>query len=502
MPTTISGARLSKSQYMRGHQCLKSLWLFRHRKDLQGPVDEFQQSLFDSGTEFGKLATQRFPGGVRITNGHDDPEGARAATSEAIDGGATILYEAAFLHDDVLVRADIIRKNEDGTWDLLEVKSSTKVSPEYVLDVAVQLHVLRGAGLSVRSARVVLANSGYVRRGALDINALFTEQDVTAEAADFLPDIAAEVAKMKAVADAAEPPVKAIGEHCAKPYACDFRSHCWAHVPAYSVFNLGYAKMEKKLELFNSGIKEVSQIDPATTKLTAGQKAQVMAARSGKANVNKEAIRKFLETLVYPLTFLDFETDVPVVPPYDGLHPYSQMPFQAALCIQEKPCGDVVKHDFLGSGLADPRDGLTDFLLRMLPPSGSVLAYHKSFEAGRIEELAQEPSARPLLAVLERLLDLADPFRTNAYTHPDFRGRWSIKAVLPVLVPTMTYKGMEVGDGAAAMAAYGLLRDPNLPEAERARLSNALRAYCAQDVYGMLKILEHLYQVTGLETAP
>ncbi len=185
------------------------------------------------------------------------------------------------------------------------------------------------------------------------------------------------------------------------------------------------------------------------------------------------------------------------MPPYDGLHPYQQMPFQAVLCVQDEPGGVVVEHGFLGDGLSDPRDGLIDFLLHKIPKSGSILAYHTSFEAGRIEELAEEPSARPLLGAIERLLDLADPFRTNAYTHPDFRGRWSIKAVLPVLVPSMTYEGLEIGDGAAAMAAYAKLRDPKLPAAERARLIHALKVYCGQDVVAMVKILEHLYDVAA-----
>jgi hypothetical protein len=496
---------LSKSQYVRGRQCVKSLWLYRHRKDLAGPIDEFQQSIFDKGTEFGKLAMQRFPGGVLIEQGHDDPEGALKATADAMGAGARVIYEAAILHEDVLIRADImVRSGVDdrsghpvALWDLYEVKSSTKVTEVYIHDVAIQLHTLRGAGLTIGRAFVMHANSGYVRRGELDLHQLFAIEEVTELVREALLEVPGWLAHMKKNADTPEPLAVGIGEHCSKPYGCDFREHCWAHVPKYSVFNIAYLKMDKKLEFFNKGIQRVDQVNPDIHILTAGQVAQVTAARAGRALINVPAIRKFLGTLTYPLAFLDFETDNPVVPPYDGLRPYSQMPFQAVLCVQDEPGGVVVEHGYLGDGLTDPRDGLIDFLLTKIPHTGSILAYHKSFEAGRIEELAQEPSARPLLGALERLLDLADPFRTNAYTHPDFRGRWSIKAVLPVLVPSMTYKGLEIGDGAAAMAAYAKLRDPKLPAAERARITHALKVYCGQDVVAMVKILEHLYDVAA-----
>ncbi len=494
---------LSKSQYVRGRQCVKSLWLYRHRKDLQGPVDEFQQGIFDHGTEFGQLAHQRLAGGVLIAEGHDEPDKAVMKTAVAIASGIKFIYEAAFLFEDVLVRADIIQRNIDGNWNLFEVKSSTKVTDIYLLDVAIQRHVLAGAGLQLNRCFVMHANPGYVRRGALELDRLFEITDVTEESRDALLDVPGELARMKALADAPEAPPKPIGEHCTKPYPCDFKDHCWAHVPEYSVFNLGYAKMDKKLELFNSGTREIRHITPALHTRTAGQRAPGEGARAGGARVDVKAIKKFLETLTYPLAHLDFETDNPVIPPYDGLRPYTQMPFQAVLCVQDELGAPVVEYGFLGDGMRDPRKDLMTFLLEHVPPDGSVIAYHKSFEAGRLEELA--PSAgvggsladKFLLKMVDRLADLADPFRTNAYTHPDFKGRWSIKAVLPVLVPSMSYEGLEIGDGAAAMAAYAKLRDPKLPASERARITHALKVYCGQDVVAMVKILEHLYDVVA-----
>ena len=497
---------LSKSQYVRGRQCVKSLWLYRHRKELADPVDEFQQQVFDKGTEFGKLAMQRFPGGVLIEQGHDDPEGAIAATTAAMNAGVRVIYEAAFLHDDVLVRADVlVRGGIDESsgrptawWDLYEVKSSTKVTDVYLEDVAIQRYVLKGAGLDVRRAFVAHANSAYVRRGALDLNALFAIEDVTEASRDACLDVPATLKMLKQFADGAEAPPKGIGDHCAKPYGCDFRGHCWAHVPEYSVFDIPYAKMDKKLELFNRGILRVKDVDPGWTGLSDKRSIRaVETARLGRPAVDAKAIAKFLNGLTYPLAHLDFETEALVVPPYDGLRPYSQMPFQASVRVQQERGGTVVESGFLGDGLSDPRDGVTDFLLRALPPRGTILAYYKPFEAGRIKELAEEPSARPLLDALERLQDLADPFSKGWYAHPDFLGKWSIKNVLPVLVPSMTYANLVIKNGTEAMAAYAELRDPATSDERRAVLAAALKVYCGQDTEAMVQILAHLYEVVG-----
>lgn len=486
---------LSKSQYVRGLQCHKSLWLYRHRKDVKDPIDPFQQSIFHSGTEFGKMAMKRFAGGVLIEADHAHPEDALDQTKAAIASGASIIYEAAFLFDDVLVRADIVRFVTGGV-ELYEVKSSTKVEEVYFDDVAIQRHVIAGAGYPVVKAFVVHANPAYVRQGPLDLHRLFQIMDVTVPSEPELEAVPRALADMKKNADGAEAPAKSIGSHCSKPYDCDFTGHCWAHVPEYSVFNIPYAKMEKKLELFNRGVVRVDQVNPALAGITDKRSVRAIeAARLGKPAADRSAISAFLNGLQYPIAHLDFETDNPVIPPYDGLRPYSQMPFQASVRIQKEFGGPVTDHGFLGDGLTDPREGLTDFLLRTIPGSGTVLAYYKAFEAGRITELAQEPSARPLAAVVDRLEDLADPFSKGWYTHPGFLGKWSIKNVLPVLVPDMTYAGLEIKNGTEAMAAYAELRDPNLDPKRRAVLVDALKIYCGQDTMAMVRILEHLYAV-------
>jgi hypothetical protein len=496
---------LSKSQYTKGLQCAKALWLYRHRKDLASERDAFQESIMEAGTEFGILARKRWPGGVLITADHLHPEDALAQTKAALEAGANTLYEAAFLHEGVLVRVDVMERlgspSAGAFWDIYEVKSGTKVEEVHLHDVVVQRFVLEGAGQKVARANVVHANGGYIRRGALDLEALFAVEDVTKETALMLAEVPAALAEMKRYADGPEAPPKPIGDHCKKPYECEFKAHCWAGIPAYSVFDIPYLKMAKKLELFNSGVQLVHQVNPDLQKITDKRSLRpILAARAGKPQVDVAAVRAWLANVVYPVAHLDFETDNPVVPPFDLLRPYSQMPFQASVRVQKEMGGEVVEHAFLGDGVKDPRHELADFLDDVTPRRGSVFAYYKPFEEGRLAELAFQGVVHPkfqkrLLDIQGRLQDLADLFRDGHYTHPGFKGRWSIKTVGPTFAPDLSYDKLDLHGGTDAISAYAELRDPKTTPARRAEVEKALKAYCGLDTELMVRILAHLYEV-------
>jgi hypothetical protein len=488
---------LSKSQYTRGLQCAKSLWLYREKPELRAPITPEQQAVFDNGTAFGVLAQKRFPGGVLIDVPHTDPERALLQTAVAINSGSRILYEAAVEFDDVIVRVDVLIKNEAG-FHIYEVKSSTEVKDVYLQDVAVQRYVLEGAGLSVSSAHVVIVDNGYVRYGALDLMKLFKVVEVTDETDALMDTVAANLSRMKTMAAAAKAPAVEIGPHCSKPYDCDFEKHCWAHVPDYSVWNLAGARGDKKSALWHDGVKLIEEI-PVETKLTAYQATQRAVAKSGKPYIDFAAIRAHLAQLVYPVYGLDFETVAPAIPPHDGLRPYQNLPFQASVHMLPGPAGPLQHFEFLDDGRQDPRPKMIDFLCSTIGKTGSVIAYSKGFEGGVLEKLVHVAGARgpDLLSMTTRLWDVAEPFKKAWYAHPGFRGSWSIKKVLPVCVPGMTYEGMEIAEGTAAMRAYERLMDPATTDEERERIIAGLKAYCGQDTLGMIKLLEHLYAVVA-----
>lgn len=481
---------LSKSQYVRALQCHKALYLYRNNRELMSPVSAADQMTFDQGTYFGELARKRFGNGILVEEDHKHLEEAVETTRKLIEKGATLLYEAAFKFDDVVVRVDVIELTE-GRWKLYEVKSTTKVEDTHLDDVAVQRYVMHGAGYIVSHAAVVHADSEYVRRGDLNLVALFKITDVSAETDAKVFEVARNIAAMKAMLGASEPETP-IGAHCTKPYPCAFQGHCWKDVPEHSVFDLAYAQMPKKVDLWHRGIQTVAEI-PAGEKLSANQERQVRVAKSGIPIVSTVGIREILHGLSYPRYFLDFETINPAVPLYDGTSPFEQVPFEASLHVQAHRGAPLYHFEFIGDGIADPRRGLTEFLLEHIGQSGSVVAYHKSFEGGCLERLGAwfgGSHGGRITDIVGRLWDLADFFRKGIIVLPEFHGSWSIKKVLPALVPGAGYQGLAIADGAAAMAAYYRLLKPGyVSEEERAKILADLKTYCAKDTMAMVDLL-------------
>ncbi|MBI4677428.1 MAG: DUF2779 domain-containing protein [Elusimicrobia bacterium] len=492
--------RLSKSKYIRGLQCHKSLWLYSHRKDLIPEAPPALQLIFDQGHRVGELAWKRFPGGSLIKDDHDHIPEAVESTKAAVSAGKDILFEAAMMHDGVLVRPDVlVRVKGRRSWDLIEVKGATEVKDVYLEDVGIQKYVLEGAGFPIRKACLMLVNNEYVRQGDVDPQEFFVLSDVTREAAPLQAEIPGRVRAMFAMLACKEVPAMDIGPHCHDPYDCDFIHHCWEHVPDYSVFDLCRARYEKIRPLLDQSILRIKDI-PAGFPLTNTQELQVMVEKSRKPHIDGEGIAEALKEPAHPLYYLDFETINPAIPPYDGLKPFQQTPFQASLHVQEKPGGPLKHHEHLGDAKTDPRPGLVRFLLDNIGPSGSILAYNAGFEGGRLKEMAEAfpKHAKRLISLRERLWDLAGPFRNRLYMHPEFKGRWSIKAVLPAMVPGMGYEGMAIAEGTEASIAYLNLMEGKLSKAEAQKTIAALKAYCGQDTLGMAKLWEALRKIAAI----
>ncbi|MDD5627568.1 MAG: DUF2779 domain-containing protein [Elusimicrobia bacterium] len=485
--------RLSKTRYLRGLQCLKSLWLHNFRPDLRAPVSPALQRIFDQGRQVGELARRCFPGGVLIAADHDHIPEALAQTAAALKRGAETLFEAAFVHDDVLARPDILVRVEGG-WDLIEVKASTEIKEVYLPDVAVQHFVVAGSGLKARRGLLMHVDNGYVRKGAVDPLKLFRTEDVTALCAPHLKELPATLAAMRAVLGNVLPEIE-IGAQCSSPYDCDFRDFCWKHVPDYSVYDLKRADFGTITELRHLGVMRLEDIPPDFG-LTDAQEIQVRVAKSGEPHIDGPGIRKCLAGLVYPLHFLDFETVAPAIPPYDGLRPFQALPFQASLHVQAEPGGKTEHLEYLGDPKSDPRAGLVDFLIGRIGPKGSVVVYNASFEGGRLLELAEAfpRQAKALTGIKKRLWDLIVPFRSNLFVHPDMRGSASLKSVLPALVPGMDYEHLDIGDGVMAFLAYEALMAGKMSAAQAKKTMAALREYCGQDTLGMVEILRVLEQ--------
>jgi hypothetical protein len=478
---------LSKSLFLRGLQCHKSLYLDRYHPDLRDEVALEKNALFESGKEVGILARQLFPGGMEIAYEGNTPEEQIRKTAEEIAKGTEILYEAAFFCDGVFMKADILRNGPQG-WELYEVKASVRVEDVHLDDVALQQYVLTGSGIDVARAFLVHINNQYVRQGAIEVDELFAAEEIT-EAVKARQGLVMErLAGMREMLKGNAPEID-IGEYCDNPYRCDFQGYCWRHIPEDSVFDLKQRGV-KPFDLYREGLLHFKDIPPE--RLKGRQLRQFESFLEKKEFIDHDAVRQFLDSLWYPIYFLDFETFAQAVPPFDGLRPYQMVPYQYSLhFIEEK--GDLGHHEFLAGPNVDPRFDLTQKLLSEIPVTACVLAYNAAFERGRLRELADllPEHSEKIGMVLKNMRDLMIPFRKQHVYHWEMKGSASQKAVLPVLVPGLSYEGMEVADGGMAMTAYRAMCESQDP-AEVARIRTALLEYCKLDTLGMVKILDRL----------
>jgi len=486
----MSVKSLSKTQFLRGLQCHKSLWLYKNRPDLRSLPDDSQQAVFDQGTDVGLLAQQLFPGGEVI-----EYEGSTFAekiqkTQDLIQSGTETIYEATFQYDGVLVMVDILHKGPKG-WELYEVKGSTGVKPVHESDVAVQYYVLKGCGLDLASASLVLINNQYVREGALDVFQLFSTVDLTETALQSQEWVKEQLQAMRSKITQGCPEID-IGPHCSDPYECDFEEHCWSHVPCPSVFDLYRLDWSKKFELYHKGIIKFEDI-PKNFPLTEIQDIQVRAELTGNEYIDRAGIREFLSTITYPLYFLDFETFNPGIPPFEDTWPYMQIPFQYSLHYQESEGGKLKHKEFLAQEGSDPRPELAKRLAKDIPKDVCVLAYNMSFEKRVIRELVEQfPDLEThLMNIHDNIKDLIVPFRKGYWYKKEMSGTFSIKSVLPALIPEMSYENLEIGDGGQASSTYAtlhLIKD----KAERNITRDNLLEYCKMDTLAMVKILNYL----------
>jgi hypothetical protein len=481
---------LSKSKYLWGRQCRKLLWFAYNAKDQIPEPDAAQQAIFDQGHEVGALARQLFPGGIEVGQGIVDIETVLRLSQEATKQRRP-MFEAAFACNGAYARVDILNSVDEDAWDVIEVKSSTRVKDVYLPDLAFQTFVYTGAGLRIRRGFILHINSDYVRQGDLDPRKLFKEVDVTAQVAKLSRDIEPQLDEMFQTIRLKSHPDVAIGEHCDRPYICPLHDFCWNHLPADHPVTLYRGKV-KGFRLLTDGITSLKEI-PESFPLTDHQQIQRTAAITGQPHVGKLALKQFLAQLKYPLHYLDFETFGTAIPLFDGTSPFEQIPFQFSLHVQRSP-GLVPEHfSYLAQGRHDPRPEFMERLRAVMGNAGTVLVYNASFEKSVLDQCADlHAEFQPWVAMIKsRVVDLLIPFRSFRYYHPDQHGSASIKSVLPALTGR-SYEGLDIHEGGTANREFLRVTFRDVPEAERQRVRRQLELYCGQDTEGMLGIVEQL----------
>lgn len=484
---------LSKSLYTRGLQCVKSLWLKKYNKEVLTPPDASAQAIFETGNEVGELACQLFPNGVEVEFNSKDYDGMISITQKLIDDGIKNIYEASFKYDGIFVAVDILHINDDGSVEVYEVKSSTEVKDVYLHDSSIQYYVLNGLGYKVKQVNIVHINNKYERGDELEIDKLFSIADVTNEVLELQDNIPTYLKTFeKFLEDCVNEPEKDIGKHCDDPYSCDAKEYCWNHIPKYSIFNISRIG-NKKFELYNQGVINFTDI-PDISSFSIAQQIQIESELSQKEIINKEAIKEFLDTLTYPIYHLDFETFQQAIPKWTGISPFIQIPFQYSIH-KEDGKGGLEHKEFLAVDGKDPRYELAKRLVEDIPTDVTVLAYNMGFEKGVIRKFATqfEEFSFHLMCIHDNIKDLMIPFQKKDYYTSSMKGSYSIKNVLPALVPEMelAYKNLSlVHNGGEAMQTFGNLS--KMDEESKQEYRKALLEYCKLDTLAMVRVLDKL----------
>lgn len=482
---------LSKSRFLAGLQCPLRLWSLTYEPDLASEPSPLQKVLFHAGQKVGKLARERYPGGVLIREDHFHHEDAIRSTREALKSPRiSTIFEAAFAFDHIRIRTDILERTGAESWNLVEVKSGTSVKDENVYDVAIQYYVLKGLGFEMRQAGILCVNRDYLYDGqALDLEALFAFTDLKDQVVEMQEEIVAEIRDLKAMLMQEAAPTTEPSRHCRRPYACEFFDHCRNTMPDYWTLELSGIRQDRLDELAMKGILDIRNI-PESFDLSALQ-ARIRECVINSTEYVGADLGTTLEQYEHPIHFLDFETVAPAIPRYANTRPYQTLPFQWSDHILSKD-GTLTHRAYLCDQDRDPREDVARTLLKALGKEGSICTY-TTFESQVISELADHlPSYRDQLeALVGRCRDLYAEIRRDYY-HPQFHGSFSIKNVLPVLVPSMSYSNLSIQEGGQAGLEYLCMIDPDTRTRERGRIRKALLEYCRQDTLAMVKIRQEL----------
>lgn len=483
---------LTKSNFNLFVDCPLRFWLKMRRPDLLPPDSESTLRLFAQGRAVDDLARLLFPGGVEV---REFNKMGFAKTLAVMAGPTQVIYQPTAVAGELTCRADIFVKN--GTaWDLYEVKMNNSVKePAHYFDVGFQRICFEDAGIKINRTFLVHLNREFVRHGEIDPQELFVIEDITETVLEKLDETNKKIDEALKVAQLTEAPDPRLIELCAKK-KCEF------------------------IQYYCDGIggvpKIASQIDPKVLLTLLKRNVIAPSELSAEllesigyvpevpfAKIDAPSIRRELAKLEYPLYFFDYETHGMAIPVFDGTRPHQQVPFQYSLHIKESPTAKVEHREFLATDFKNPVPDLLSQLKRDIGPKGSVIVWFESFEKTRNEEMAKMmPEYADFLKNLnERMFDLYLIFKikNELYANSEFQESASLKAVVPVLCPELSYKNLAIQEGGTASASWPTLVSEKTPAKEKKQLAKNMRDYCTRDTEVMVAILDHLREEVGLE---
>jgi len=453
---------VNKRQVLEGMLCARRLWWAYHESDAPELVpDEVTLDRFAEGQAVGRAAR-------KVLSGRE--------------------YEVACESDGVSVRVDILERREDGVA-IVEVKASKSVDADHIDDLAIQVHVLRAAGVPVVAAELMHLDPAC---RAPDLSNLLTRVDVTAKVERRLPVIAEAI--RQAGADVIGPrPDTPIGAYCGRGKAdeCPFIDRCWSTVPDHHVSTLYYIG-RRWPELASRGQHLIGDLPDDVALPRAETRRQVRSIKAGR-RIIEDGLGAALDAWRRPLAFLDFETVSSAIPRYAGSSAWEQIPAQFSVHHE-----DGRSAAWIADREEDPRPALASALVEACRDAVTIVAYYADFERACLRHLqAAVPSLAEPLGEIERKLVDALPIVRGFVYDPAFGGGFSLKAVQPALIPELVgYGDLAVQEGqTASVRLKRLLSGDPADPVERQRIREELLKYCEFDTFGLMKLVERLREL-------
>ena len=487
---------LSKSIYCRGLQCKKMLWLEKNKPEEK--IDSNNDSILEQGNLVHEVARYLYGEHINIEYTENLTEMIKDTYRTIESYKDIIITEASFRYENNFCSVDILKKKGD-SYEICEVKSSTSLKDVYISDASYQYYILTNLGFKVTSCSIIIINNQYERVGSIDLKKLFQINDITNTVISLQPDVKKNIEEINNYMSNEIEQNEAITENCFKPYPCPFFKYCTRNLPKPNVFDITVNPGITGLKFYQKGAYSFE--DLLHENINAKQRQRIEFELYHKPDyIDKNNLRKFLNTLTFPLYFLDFETYQMPIPLYDHVHPYEQIPFQYSLhYIKEE--GKPLEHtEFLAKSGIDPRRELALSLVSDIPLDVCILAYNMKFEKGVIKRLANlYPDLKEhLMNIHDNIKDLIIPFDKRYYYSKNMHGSSSIKQVLPALFPSnpdLDYHNLDlIQNGTDAMNNFRDLE--NMPLEEQKYTRERLLRYCELDTYAMVKIYEKLKEVT------
>lgn len=490
--------QISKSEYMLFLRHPAWLWLKKHDKEKLPPIDDDLQATFDAGFVFESYAEQLFSDPIKLGfNNFNEYRALTSRTKAAIESGAKTILQGRFEAGEITCICDVLVKTDDKIFDLYEIKSSTSAKPEHEQDLAFQVECIERSGYKVGKIFVVHVNSDYIRNGEVQADKLAKITEVTDQIKKLKESTCENIKKALEIANCKECP-DISPAHAKLGAFGDWLGiyKTLADVDEYSIYHLCSPGADKIGKLEGMGIKDIASI-PDDFSLNEKQRNQVKATKYDKVFIDKSYIKTFLNDLKFPLYFLDYETLSSCVPYFDGLGPYKQLPFQYSLHVLESPNGEVKHFEYLHCDNSNPVKSLSETLKSQIGSEGSVLVWFEGFEksCNQLMGLMSPEYAEFYEELNDRVVDLMTPFSTCAYVHKDFFGSASIKKVLPVLIPELSYKDLNIQAGGAAQRLWMEAVLDGKRQEEKDKILSDLKKYCELDTFAMVKIYQHLVEV-------